>query len=82
MGHINLTAAANRETDMPQDIRVMIYESDPFARNWMALLLARDWRTKIVGEGSKPAEVVAFLQQPDPEIDLVLLNAEFASHTP
>ena len=31
---------------MPKDtIRLVIVEDDPFSRNWMALLAARDWRT-------------------------------------
>lgn len=38
---------------MPKDIRVMIIEPFDFSRHWMALLLARDWRTRVVGEMGK-----------------------------
>ena len=38
---------------MVNDIRVVIVEDDPFARNWMALLAARDLRTRVIGEARK-----------------------------
>ncbi len=31
-------------------IQVVIVEDDPYARDWMALLLARDWRTRVAAE--------------------------------
>lgn len=34
------------------EARVLIIEMDTYARSWTALLLARDWRTRIVGEVS------------------------------
>lgn len=34
-------------------IHVAIVEDDPFARNWMALVAARDWRTRVVGDVSR-----------------------------
>ena len=35
---------------MPKDIRVLIVEDDPYARDMMSLGLTRDWRTRVVGE--------------------------------
>lgn len=31
---------------MVEDVRVLILEDDPFARNWMSMLAARDLRTR------------------------------------
>jgi DNA-binding NtrC family response regulator len=31
------------EKCMYKEARVLIVEDDPYARNWMALILARDW---------------------------------------
>ena len=40
---------------MPKtEFQIAIVEDDPFARNWMALLAARDWRTRLAGEFDEP----------------------------
>ena len=58
---------------MPTDIRVLIVEDDPYARDCMALLLARDWRTRVIGEAGSEAEVTRLLAQP---VDVILLDTE------
>ena len=50
---------------MQKDIRVLIVEDDPYARDLMALLLTRDWRTQVIGELGKKEEVIDFLHRPD-----------------
>ncbi len=45
-----------------KEASVLIVESDPYKRNWMALLLARDWRSQVIGEVSSLDEVPAFYQ--------------------
>ncbi len=36
---------------MPKtEFQIVILEDDPFARNWMALLAARDWRTRVADD--------------------------------
>ena len=42
---------------MAKSIHLVIVEDDPFARNWMVLLGARDWRTRVVGEAGSPNEL-------------------------
>lgn len=65
---------------MPKDIHVIIVEDDPFARNWMALLVSRDRRTRLVGEVARPADLKKALDQARKDkqaADLVLLDADF-----
>lgn len=45
---------------MKKEAHVLIVEDDTYARSWMALLLARDWRTRIVGEVSSIEAVPEF----------------------
>ncbi len=61
---------------MPKDIRVLIIEDDPFARDLMALLLTRDWRTRVIGEVSDAVELDEFLSSGDAKIDVVILDTE------
>lgn len=58
---------------MPQDVRVLIVEDDPYARDCMALLLTRDWRTRLVGEAGTEVEAGRALAQP---VDVILLDTE------
>jgi response regulator RpfG family c-di-GMP phosphodiesterase len=64
---------------MHRDARVFILEQDPYARQWMALLLARDWRTQEVGEASEIEQACQALQATRERVDLVLLDAGLAS---
>lgn len=61
---------------MAKDIRVLIVEDDPYAGDLMALLLTRDWRTRVVGEVTNQSELVAFLAQPGGRVDTVVLDTE------
>jgi DNA-binding NarL/FixJ family response regulator len=61
---------------MYKDIRVLIVEDDPYARDLMSLLLTRDWRTRVVGEVDSKSALEEFLSQPGQNIDLVILDTE------
>lgn len=55
---------------------IVIVEDDPFARNWMALLAARDWRTRLAGEVSRPLDVLPILQNKTMRVDLLLMDTD------
>lgn len=57
-------------------VRVLVVEDDPFARNWIAMLLARDWRTALVGDIAEPEELSKLLENSRGRIDLILLDTE------
>lgn len=57
-------------------MRVLIVEDDPFARNWMALLLARDWRTRLVADVGSPQALRRQLEETPSRLDLVILDTE------
>ena len=59
-----------------EDIRVVIVEDDPFARNWMSMLAARDLRTRVVGEVEEPSEIISILERRIERIDLILLDTD------
>jgi DNA-binding NarL/FixJ family response regulator len=61
---------------MPKDIRVLIVEDDPYARDLMSLLLTRDWRTRVVGEVSDETELATFLKDEVQKVDVVILDTE------
>lgn len=61
---------------MPKDIRVLLVEDDPYARDLMALLLTRDWRTQVIGELGNKEQVMDFFTQTDRRLDLVVLDSE------
>ena len=68
---------------MKKEARVLIVEEDPFACNWIALLLARDWRTRVVGEAGSLVGMLSFLlNQPDLKTNLVLLDANLLANDP
>ncbi len=55
---------------------IAIVEDDPFARSWMALLAARDWRTRVGGEFDEPRKIIPLLHQKASSIDLVLMDTD------
>ena len=57
-----------------REIRVAIVEDDPYARDLMALLMWRDWRTRVVAEVGQPDEVPAVIEAEKP--DLILFDAD------
>ncbi|OGO13636.1 MAG: hypothetical protein A2029_03435 [Chloroflexi bacterium RBG_19FT_COMBO_47_9] len=62
---------------MPKsEFQIIILEDDPFARNWMALLAARDWRTRLAGEFDEPLKIVPFLHQKATYVDLILMDTD------
>ncbi len=62
------------------DIRVLIVEDDPFARDMMSMLIIRDWRTRLVGDVGTLDELEKTLEQAynnlDKRIDVILLDTE------
>jgi DNA-binding NarL/FixJ family response regulator len=61
---------------MAKDIRVLLIEDDPYARDLMALLLTRDWRTQVIGEFGTKDDVSHFLSDDDHRVDLIILDTE------
>lgn len=61
---------------MPGNIRVLVAEDDHFSSNWMALLLARDWRTRVAAQAASADDLRTCLANPVEKIDLVLLDTE------
>lgn len=62
---------------MPKnDFQIIILEDDPFARNWMALLAARDWRTRLTGEVDQPYKLIPLLQKKSAHVDLLLMDTD------
>jgi DNA-binding NarL/FixJ family response regulator len=62
---------------MPRsEFQIIILEDDPFARNWMALLAARDWRTRLAGECDEPLKLIPLLSKKSSYIDLVLMDTD------
>jgi DNA-binding NarL/FixJ family response regulator len=62
---------------MPKtEFQIAIVEDDPFARNWMALLAARDWRTRLAGEFDQPHKIISLLHQKASYVDLILLDTD------
>lgn len=60
-----------------KDILVTILEDDVFSRNWMSLLLVRDWRTRLVGEFSTQTDLCAYLDQQNQKFDILVLDVDF-----
>jgi DNA-binding NarL/FixJ family response regulator len=62
---------------MPKtEFQIAIVEDDPFARNWMALLAARDWRMRLAGEFDEPLKIIPLLHKKASFIDLILLDTD------
>ncbi len=63
---------------MTKDIRVVIVEDDPYSRDFMAMLLARDWRTHVaaVFDSRAETELKSFLEQPANRVDVLIIDTE------
>lgn len=61
---------------MPKDTRVFIVEDDLYARNWMYLLLVRDWRTRVVGDAGTLDGLVDALKKVSSRIDIILFDTD------
>ena len=57
-------------------IHIVIVEDDPFARNWMALLAARDLRIRLIGEADRPSKLISILKREVERVDLILLDTD------
>ena len=66
---------------MLKDIRVIIVEDDPYARDFMSMLLRRDWRTRVVGEyGSNGGtDLQHALHQFASPVDVLVVDTEVPS---
>ena len=64
---------------MIRDIRTFVIDRDAFARNWVALLLARDWRTHIAGETASVADFSIVAKTEKPHLDVILLEDAIAA---
>jgi DNA-binding NarL/FixJ family response regulator len=76
---INCTIGYNgcwRKIMPKNEFQVAIVEDDPFSRNWMALLAARDWRTRLAGEFEHPQQIIPRLHQKASKIDLILMDTD------
>src|SRR4030042_5184271 len=58
------------------EFQIAIVEDDPCARNWMALLAARDWRTRLAGEYDEPLKIIPLLNKKASYIDLILMDTD------
>ena len=64
---------------MAKEIRVLLAEDDFYARNWMEMLLRRDWRTKVSREVDSPAELSGALEdinEHNERVDLILIDTD------
>jgi hypothetical protein len=67
---------------MPRDTRVFVIAEDLFARNWICLLLVRDWRTRVVGDAGSLERVSDGLKKTAGRIDLILIDTEITHNEP
>lgn len=61
---------------MNKDILVTILEDDIFSRNWMALLMVRDWRTRLIAEFSTRIQLCEFLEKSYQPFDLLIVDVD------
>ena len=61
---------------MKKDILVTILEDDVFSQNWMALLLVRDWRTRVIAEFTTRVEFCEFMNQDYHPFDILVLDVD------
>jgi DNA-binding NarL/FixJ family response regulator len=61
---------------LTKDILVAILEEDVFSRNWMALLMVRDWRTRVIGEFSTRADMCAYLESSSTIFDVLIVDVD------
>ncbi len=58
-------------------IHAVIIEDDPYARDMIAMLLTRDWRTRVVGEfGCNETDLICYLTETTNRIDVVVIDTE------
>ncbi len=67
---------------MTKDILVSIMSDDLFSRNWMSLLVVRDWRTRLVSEMNCQANPYVILAQDSLLCDFLLVDLDTLSSNP
>lgn len=73
---IGLNLTVYERLQMKKEARVLIVEEDPFAQNWIALLLARDWRTRSVGKVDSLEAMQNYFASPAEKPNCVVINAD------
>ncbi|MGB4595071.1 MAG: hypothetical protein WBI14_04125 [Anaerolineaceae bacterium] len=61
---------------MAKDILVSIIGDDVFARNWMSLLLVRDWRTRVISEITSQEDFNTYQQDGFQKVDFLLVDLD------
>lgn len=64
---------------MQKELNVIIVEDDPYARDFMSMLLRRDWRTRVVGEFSSLSGMELKQALHASHADILLLDTEVAN---
>jgi DNA-binding NarL/FixJ family response regulator len=64
---------------MLRDIHVVIVEDDPFAREWMVRIVARDWRTRVRADLHDPSKLLSVLKKKSSRVDLILLDTDISA---
>ncbi len=64
---------------MQKELNVIIVEDDPYARDFMSMLLRRDWRTRVVGEFSSLSGMELKQALHASHVDILLLDTEVAN---
>lgn len=59
---------------------VVIMEDDLYSRDFMSMLLMRDWRTRVIADVSNEKELRTLLETRKEKIDLILLDTEAPHH--
>lgn len=67
---------------MQKDLNVVIVEDDPYARDFISLLLRRDWRTRVVGEFSSHStmDLQNALRQQLARVNVLIVDTEVPDH--
>ena len=61
---------------MVTEVNTVILEDDFFSRNWMSLILARDWRTRVVADVATVEELNDFLRNATSRVDMIIVDTE------
>ena len=67
---------------MPKDLLVSIMCDDLFARNWMSLLIVRDWRTRLTIEMNCQQDPYVYLEQNNLRCDLLVVDLDSMPSNP
>ena len=67
---------------MPKDLFVSIMCDDLFARNWMALLIVRDWRTRLTAELNCQQNPYLYIEKNHLPCDLLVVDLDSLSYNP